>query len=229
MKKIFFSLFSLVIAFSVDAQRANKLTLANNGASITLRYLLDQNVVIDVNQDGTLGEWGVDRYANRPVEFVQRKLDRFDGRVEYYNESENEAFRGKIKFIGRTLITYYASTDQDFQVGKIKSIGTAKFNYYTNADDAMQAGKLKIAGSLNFSYYNSYENQALRGKVKNAGNVPVNYYSSFDDNVIAGKIKSLNGGAYTYYINQEQNFAKGSLKTGRMIQVINGVTYFIKN
>jgi hypothetical protein len=59
--------------------------------------------------------------------------------------------------------------------------------------------------------------------------VHVNYYSSFDDNVIAGIIKSLNGGAFTYYINQEQNFAKGSLKTGRMIQVINGVTYFIKN
>ena len=229
MKKVLFSLFSLLVVFLANAQRPNKLTLSNNGANVTLRYLLDQNVVLDVNQDGTLGEWGVDRYATRPVDFTQRRLDNFDGRVEYYNESENEAFRGKIKFIGRTLINYYASTDQDFQVGKIKSIGPIKFNYYTNADDPMQAGKLKIAGALNFSYYSSYENQALRGKVKNAGNVPVTYYSSFDDNVIAGKIKSLNGGTYTYYINQEQNFAKGSLRTGRMIQVINGVTYFIKN
>jgi hypothetical protein len=229
MKKIFLSFLFLVVAFSINAQRVNKLTISNNGSSVTLRYLLDQSVVLDINQDGTLGEWGVDRYATRPVDFTQRKLNPFEGRVEYYNESENEAFKGKIKYIGRTLITYYASTDQDFQVGKIKSVGPTKLNYYTNADDPMQAGKLKVAGSMNFSYYSSYENQALRGKVKNAGNVPVTYYSSFDDNVIVGKIKSLNGGAYTYYINKEQNFAKGSLKSGRMIQVINGVTYFIKN
>ena len=216
--------------FASFSQRFNKVNIANNGMSTSIVFLLDQNVLLTVNQDGTIGEWGVDKYADRGAsQNMYRKLDPFDGKVDYYSQTENEAFRGKIKCIGRTLITYYSNLDKEFLVGKIKSIGSVKLDYFSNYDDVMLTGKLKSAGSMNFNYFSSFENEAIKGKLKTAGTVNLTYFSSVDDKSISGKVKTLNGNVFTYATTQEPNYSKGSLKAGMMTQMVNGILYSVRN
>ncbi len=230
MKKIYLiTLFSVSILFSF-AQRINKVTISNNGTATAIGFLLDQNVIINIKQDGILGEWGVDKYVDRgAAQSSQRPLEAFDGKVDYYTQNEDEAFRGKLKYIGRTLITYYASTDKAYLVGKIKSVGPLKFDYFSNYDDAMLSGKMKTAGPMNLSYYTSFENESIRGKVKSAGTVQLTYFGSLDDKSISGKVKSVNGNTFIYATSQEQDYPKGSLKFGMQIQVVNGITYTVRN
>ena len=44
------------------------------------------------------------------------------GREEYYPLTENEAYRGKVKYIGRTRFTYYTSDDKETLKGKVKPL-----------------------------------------------------------------------------------------------------------
>ena len=230
MKKILISAFLLVTVAFVSAQRINKISVSNKGSNTTVSVLLSENVMVNVNQDGNIVEWGVDKYADRgATNNVYRKLTPYEGRVEYYTDKDNEAFRGKIKSIGSTIITYFASFEEASMVGRIKSIGAQKFGYYTKYDDATSAGKLKSIGSSNFVYYSSFENDAIKGKIKNAANVVFTYFSSMDDKSIAGNFKSVNGSAFEYYTTQDPYHSKGSLKSGNQLQVIGGITYLIAN
>jgi hypothetical protein len=229
MKKIIpFLLFSLINVISFG-QRINKITLADKGNSTTFTILLDENVVINLNQDGSIASWGVDKYAERTNDYIQRSLEPYNGRVEYYTENDNEALRGKIKFIGRTLITYYPSYDDKIFVGKISAIGPLKINYFTKYDDASSEGKLKSIGQMNLGYYSSFDNDAYKGKIKSTGSVAFTYYASLDDKAYAGKIKTVNGNLFQYYSSLDQPYLKGVIKSGNQIQVINGIIYWIKN
>jgi hypothetical protein len=228
MKKILLTAVIALVSVSSFAQKITKVELGGNGNATIISVTLDESVVMNLSQNGDLAEWGVNRYAERPNDYIPRKLDEYTGRVEYYNESDNEAFRGKIKYIGKTLITYYASFDNQFQAGRIKSIGGMNFDYYNNYDEVGSQGKIKSAGTSNFTYYSSYENEAIRGKIKNVGSVSIEYYSSISDKAIAGKVKSINGSPFVYYTSQDQVGLRGALKTGRQIQVINGITFWVK-
>ncbi len=228
MKNIFLSIAFTVISISLSAQRVNKITFTNNGAATTFGFLLNEDVVLNLNQDGTMGTWGVDLYSSRTVDYYQRQLKPYEGRVEYYSDKDNEAFRGKIKYIGGTLITYYANYDEKFLIGKIKAIGPINISYYSRYDDPSSEGKIKSLGSMNLAYYTNFDNDAYKGKIKSLGTVGVTYYGSIDDKAYSGKIKSLGSTNYVYYSSFEQQYLRGALKSGNMIQVINGITFYIR-
>lgn len=228
MKKKFLLLCLSVMAFFSQAQRITKLTFANQCSSVTISVLLNENVTIKVSPEGSIAAWGVDLYADRAQNYFEHPLKPYEGRVEQYGQYDNEAFRGKLKYIGNNQVTYYGSYEDKSMAGKIKTIGNVKFSYYTVYDDALMAGKMKSAGDLTFSYYNQFDNDAFKGKVKSTGMANFTYYSSFDDKAFAGKIKSLNGQPFTYYSSIEQVNFRGGLKSGNMLQVIGGITYWLQ-
>lgn len=229
MKKLVVTIVISAFAFTAFSQKLSKVTISNNGNNIMAAMLLEQNVVIAISQDGMIAEWGIDKYADRRADYIERVLEKFEGRVEYYKDNDNEAYRGKIKFIGSVQIKYYDSFEDEMLAGKIKSIGAVSFDYYNKYEDVTSKGKLKSIGAVTFAYYSPYENEAYRGKIKNAGNVAITYYSSLDDKAYAGKIKTMNGGTFTYYSSQDTNFPIGAMKAGRQIQYINGVSYIVRN
>ncbi len=229
MKNIFILIAFFCLSYVASAQRIHKIILSDKGATTTTCFLLNENVVIYLSQEGEIKEWGVDLYSDRPADYVNRKITPYGGRVEYYTEKDNEAFRGKLKYIGNVMITYYASFDEKSMVGKIKSIGTNTMSYYTAYDDPSAQGKLKSIGRMNFAYYSSFDNDAYKGKIKNAGSVGFTYYSSTDDKAYSGKIKSMNNMPFTYYSSQDRVGLRGVQKSGNQLQVINGITYWIKN
>jgi hypothetical protein len=229
MKNIFILIAFFCLSHVGSAQRIHKIILSDKGATTTTCFLLNENVVIYLSQEGEIKEWGVDLYSDRPADYVNRKITPYGGRVEYYTEKDNEAFRGKLKYIGNVMITYYASFDEKSMVGKIKSIGTNTMSYYTAYDDPSAQGKLKSIGRMNFAYYSSFDNDAYKGKIKNAGSVGFTYYSSTDDKAYSGKIKSMNNMPFTYYSSQDRVGLRGVQKSGNQLQVINGITYWIKN
>lgn len=228
MKKIQLLLLLSIIAANSIAQRITKLTFANQCSSVTISVLLNENVTLKISPEGNIAEWGVDLYADRSQNYIEHPLKPYEGRTEQYGTYDNEAFRGKLKYIGNNQITYYGSYEDKSLVGKIKTIGNLKFSYYTVYDDALMAGKMKSAGDLNFTYYNQFDNDAYKGKVKSTGMANFTYYSSFDDKSFAGKIKSLNGQPFTYYSSIEQANFRGGLKSGNMLQVIGGITYWLR-
>lgn len=228
MKKVYLLLTFWGCVTLVAAQRLTKVVVADKGAKATYSILLDQDVDIELSQDGSIVKWGVDRYVGRmDANYRETVLQNFEGRVEYYDNNANEAFRGKLKYIGGTLITYYASYEDKEWVGKIKSIGSLNINYYSKYDDAMSSGRLKSVGQLLITYFSGFENDAMKGKVKSIGNAGFTYYSSMDDKAYAGKIKSFNGESFVYYSSLDLPAFRGALKSGRQFQIVNGIVFRI--
>lgn len=213
---------------SLFAQRVHKMILADKGASIITGFLLNESVVIYIGQDGNISEWGVDLYADRAGDQVPRKLTPYGGRIEYYTDKDNEAFRGKIKYIGNTLITYFASFDDKDKAGRIKTMGTIPLNYFTTFDDPSAKGKLRSVGKSTYNYYTNFDNDGFKNKIKSVGSVGFTYFATTDDKALVGKVKSVNNKPFTYYTSQDQPQLRGVLRTGSLTQVINGVTYLIK-
>jgi hypothetical protein len=229
MKKTSLIIIALFMMINVSfSQRVHKIILADKGASITTGFLLNENVVVFIGQDGSISEWGVDRYADRAGDQISRKLDTYGGRIEYYTDKDNEAFRGKIKYIGNTMITYFASFDDKDKAGRIKTIGTIPFNYFTTYDDPSAKGKIRMVGRTAYSFYTNFDNDAYKNKIKSVGTVGITYFATTDDKALVGKVKSVNNRPFTYYTSQDQPNLRGVLKTGSLNQVINGVTYQIK-
>lgn len=213
---------------TAQSQRLNRIIITGQGQQVVFSYLLDESVVVNISQDGSIVDWGVDLYADRQNDFVVRPLQKYNGRVEYYTPSDNEAFRGKIRYIGKYPITYYASFDDKMQAGKIKTLGNINFDYYLKFEDAMMQGKLRTVGQSTISYYSSFDNVGFKGKLRAVGPVQITYYSSFDDKAFSGKIKSINNSQIQYYSSFEPRMA-GALKSGSWIQNHNGIMYWIRN
>lgn len=226
MRKILFFSLLLIAANTIFGQRISKITINGSGNVNDIVIGLDENVDIYLTKDGQISKWGFDRY-NGVQENYNDQLDPYVGRVEYYSQNDDEALRGKVKYIGRTLISYYPSYEMESLRGKLKSIGVLNLDYYQAFDDRALAGSLKTIGQQSIGWYPSYENEALRGKLKNVGATNLVYYGSFEDKAFRGKIKSVGAYGFTYYSSFEQY--SGSMKTGSPIINVNAVKYYLRS
>lgn len=226
MKKIFFALAAVIVFNVVSAQSVSKITIAGNGTIDVFAIGLDENVQVYVSKDGNISKWGFDRYIGYQENY-NGDLEPYVGRTEYYSQNDDEALRGKPKYIGKTLLTYYASYENESLKGKLKSIGSLTFDYYLSFDDVAFRGNIKKLGSQAVNWYASYENADLRGKLKNLGATTISYYGSFEDKAFRGKLKSIDRFTLTYYSSFEQY--SGSMKTGSQIMNVNGVKFYARS
>ncbi|MEP7163629.1 MAG: hypothetical protein ABI741_02990 [Ferruginibacter sp.] len=226
MKKIFFAIAVTIFFTSAYGQAISKVSLNRDGGFDIFSILLEENVTVTMSADGGISAWGFEVYSER-IPSMSR-LENFTGRVEYYSVNDNEAFRGKVKYIGKTLITYYASYDIESLRGKVKSLGTANVGYYSSYENELLKGKLKNVGPVAINWYTTYDNEAFRGKLKSVGSTTLTYYASFDDKAIAGRIKNIDRATFTYYLSTEKKEYQGMVKSGTQLQTINGIKYYVK-
>lgn len=223
MKQVSLILILCVFAFSSNAQRIAKVTLNAAGGTEMISIGLD-DAIINVSLTGNIINYGVEYFSEKISNYS--RIENYNGRLEIYTTTDDKAFQGKVKYIGRTPVTYYASYDIEALQGKIKSIGNLTFNYYMPYDEESAKGKIKSIGSNNVTFYTSYDNEALRGKLKSIGNTNLNYYSSFEDSAFRGKIKSIGQVSFTYYASFDRQFA-GAMKTGTQRQNVNGINFVV--
>jgi len=229
MKKIFLLAATALFAAPSFSQSISKITIADNGTIETIAFEVEPNVMLNIKDDGSVINWGEDVYRENGVENWAGKLKDYMGRVEYYSATDNEAFRGKVKYVGKILLTYYASYENESLRGKLKSLGSNNIEYYLAYDDEALRGKIKSIGSSAFSWYSSFNNEAYRGKLKSIGSTELTYYSSTDDKAYKGRLKSIGGSQFTYYSSYDRQEYRGRMKTGTQVQVINSIKYFVKN
>ncbi|HRN91097.1 MAG TPA: hypothetical protein PLE75_03820 [Ferruginibacter sp.] len=216
----------LLVALQVSAQRISKVTMSETGTVETFALELDENVVVNVSSTGEVGTWGIEIYRGRTDRMVER-LEPYTGRVDYFRENDNEAFRGKVRSIGMKQFTYYASFDEELLRGKLKSIGGVAVEYYGRFDEEKLRGKIKRIGSNEIQYYSSFD-IAFAGKIKAIGTTNITYYSNTEDKAIRGKVRSIGNSQFTYYTSFERKELQGNMKRGTRLQYINGMKFFIK-
>ncbi len=226
MKKIFFSISFLFVLQFANAQHISRVTITGTGQVDVFAIGLDENVQLYLSKDGNIIKWGFDRFIGYQENY-NSELEPYVGRIEYYTQNDDEAIRGKVKYIGRTLLTYYASYENDALKGKLKAIGSLNLDYYLAYEDVAYTGNLKSIGRQAVNWYASYESKDLRGKLKNIGSALLTYYGSFEDKTFVGKIKSIDRFVFTYYSSFEQY--SGSMKTGSTITNANGIKFYIRN
>ena len=222
---VFIGILSVAFLF---AQKISKVTLANNSNLEHITFELNDRVLLNISKVGKVINWGVDDYIG-PGENYSERLATYVGRVEYFSAYDNEAFQGKVKYIGSTLFTYYPSYESDLLKGKIKNIGQYSFNYNGIYDDASISGNIKIIGDIAITWFTSLDNEAFKGKLKSLGATLFTYYSSFEDAAYRGKIKSIDKVAFTYYSSFDRREYRGAMKSGTPLSMISGVKYFAKN
>ena len=227
MKKAFLFLFLIALFSSAFAQRIVKVSILNDGQFDRVSFDLGESVLLHLSKDGQITKWGVDVYAGRDDNYNDR-LDEYTGKTGYFAATDDSAYRGKIKFIGRTYLSYYASYENVLLQGKLKSIGNITIDYYQPYENEAFRGLIKNVGQQLFTWYGSFDNEALRGKLKSMGNTSLNYYTSFDDKLIRGRIKSVGPSTYTYYSSFDKPEYRGSLKTGAQTVIVNGIKFFIR-
>ncbi len=227
MAKLYFVLLFTFLLKPAFAQNVAQITIDNRGNKDVITFLVDVNVVLNLTKDGKIIDWGTE-YTSQWTG-VYPKLEKYMGREEYYPSTENEAYQGKIKYIGRSLVTYYTSNDNEALKGKVKSIGNIFLDYYSDYDDAAYKGYLKNAGSVPFSYYSSFEDEFYKGKIKSVGSTLITYYGSFDDKAYRGKVKNLDRSPFTYYSSYERPEYSGIMKTGSPMVSSNSIQFIIIN
>ena len=227
MKKSIIAVIAVFLFVPAFSQDISMVTITGNGNLESISFGLDENVKLNVNKEGQIIKWGFDRFQARGQENYQGILDTYVGRVEYYGQEDDAAYRGKIRFIGRTQLTYFASYENEAFQGKLKSIGTNFIEYYQPYENESYKGSIKSIGPLSVTWYSSFENEGLRGKLKSLGNTNIGYYSSFEDKAYRGKIKNIDGFNYTYYSSFEKY--SSSMKTGASMQNAGSVRYYIRN
>lgn len=226
MKKLFFSLAFLSVAYIGIGQTISKITITGTGQADVFEIGLDENVQVYLSKTGNISKWGFDRFIGYQENY-NGDLTPYVGRIEYYSQNDDESVRDKVKYIGRTLLTYYASYENEALKGKLKSIGSINLEYYLSYEDAAYRGQIKKMGRQSVTWYASYENADIRGKLKTFGPTPFTYYGSFEDKAFRGKIKSIGQFSFTYYSSFEQ--FSGAMKTGSSILNVNGVKYYLRN
>jgi len=226
MKKFLLLLWFFIICITGFAQSLTHVGLSAASTLSSFSFTTSDQAIIKISPDGNIIEWGTASDPGR-MGYYQGKLQPYMGRVDYYGPEADEAFRGKVRSIGATVITYYAASQPQEQKGKIKSIGSAQLDYYMSYDNESYRGKLKAAGPVQLVYYGSFDNESFRGKLKSVGNTALTYYSIFDDKFNKGKIKSIGANAFSWYNEMDRKEYQGAMKTGNMIQKINGITFSI--
>lgn len=226
MKKILLATVALVFCIASFSQRISKITMTGSGQLNDIVIGLDENVQIYITKQGQISKWGFDRFIGGNQENYLDYLEPYMGRVEYYSQNEDEALRGKVRYIGKTLLSYYPSYEIESLRGKLKSIGSLNMGYYFAFDDKAMAGSLKNIGQQNIAWFASYENEALRGKLKAVGATYLTFYGSFEDKAFSGKIKSIGSNNFIYYSSSEQ--FSGSMKMGSSFVLSNGVKFYVR-
>lgn len=209
--------------------RSQDLGQVNFNSGTTIKYLslvTDDGMLIRLDDQGKILEWGYEVKADR-YEYYSPKLQPFMGRIEYYTNDVDSAFRGKIKSIGTVVFTYYGKFEDSTHVGKLKTAGRVMFDYYRKYDNLNIRGKLRMVGTRQIQYYSEFENEAYRGRIRSIGSTEITYYSSFDDKQIRGKVKNIAGVSYQWYTSTDGK-GYGGLKVGAFRQNIAGVTYIIQ-
>ena len=227
MKKLCLLVIASVSFTGTFAQGISKITISGNGSLEAISFVFDQNVKVYITREGNISKWGYDRFEARGQENYPDVLDAYVGRVDYYGQDVDAAFRGKIRSIGSTQLTYYASYENEAFQGKLKSLGSNNFEYYQSFEDEAYKGSLKSIGSMEITWYSSFDNAALKGKLKSIGNTQLSYYSSFDDKAFRGKLKSIDSYQYTYYSSFEK--FSGSVKSGNSTQFVNSIRFYLRN
>lgn len=225
MKKNYLITVLLLSFFGGHSQQLRQVTFSNGSGLSWFSLATNQNVLIRISPDGNILEFGTEEQSLNNRNYFAPKLRPYEGRVDYYPNNSDSAFRGKIRSIGTCYFTYYPSSEYPEKIGKIKSAGSLLFDYYQKYNDILLSGRIKNIGADDIGYYTSFDDEALRGKLKRIGQTPLTYYSSFDDPSIRGKLKSVGSYPYAWYNSFERS--KGSLKSGAQRQLINGVTYII--
>lgn len=226
MRKICTTIIALFIIPLGFSQNISKITISGNGQIDIISFGLDENVQVYLTKTGNISKWGFDKYIGYQENY-NAVLEPYVGKTEYYTQNDDEAVRGKVKYIGRTLLTYYASYENESLKGKLKSIGSINLDYYLSFDDKAFAGNIKSMGSNQVTWYASYENEALRGKLKTVGPTAITYYGPFEDKAFRGKTKSIGTYTLTYYSSLEQY--SGAIKTGSPVINANGIKYYVRN
>lgn len=226
MRKIIILLHFSIFSVSLFSQKLSHVIFSGGANFSSFSFITDQKIIIRISLDGKVLQWGNEVELKRS-NYRPGDLQEYMGRVEYYNQLADSAFRAKVKNVGTCTITYYGSNENTAKVGKIKSVGTLKFDYYVDVVDKAFRGKLKSMGYDVVTYYSDFENESIKGKLKSVGNIPVSYYTSFDDKLIRGKIKSIGSFNYTWYTSFDRRELQGSLRSGMWTQQINGVMYII--
>lgn len=224
--KFILTTFFLSLVVSVQAQRLNKVTMTENGDLQSIAVELDENVVVNLTPTGDVGEYGIDIYKGR-TDRMQERLEQFTGKVDRYSDMVDEAFRGKIRYIGMRELTYYSSTEDPELAGKLKSIGTSRVEYYTKYDEVALRGKIKRIGSNDILYYSSFD-ASFGGKVRSIGPVQINYYTNFEDKAFRGKVKSIGSFNFAYYSSYDRKELAGNLKNGWRIHYVNGIKFVLR-
>jgi hypothetical protein len=224
MKKLF-AFLPLLFSICLQAQNLSQVTFSQAGPLAYFTFLSDRDIQIRISAEGQILEFGTEAPTTRPNNYYAPKLLPYTGRVEYYGNDADSAYRGKIRVIGSTAFTYYGAYEVAYKKGKIKTIAGQLLDYYSNTDNAAQQGKLRTVGRMNIDFYSSYDDEALRGKLKTVDNTPIAYYTSFDDKLIRGKIKSIGSAAYTWYGSYDQLGYRGSLKSGAPRQTVSGIVW----
>ena len=227
MAKLYFILILTFLLTPAFAQNIAQITIDNRGKEDIITFLVDESVVVNITKDGKIIDWGTE--YTTPQTGVYPRLEKYMGREEYYPSTDNEAYRGKVKYIGRTLFTYYTSDDNEALKGKVKIIGTNLLDYYTDYDDAAFKGYLKNTGSFSITYYSSFNDEFYKGKIKSVGNTMLSYYGVIDDKAYRGKIKSIDRNLFTYYSSFDRREFSGSMKTGSPMISSGSIKYIIKN
>ena len=227
MSKLFLTVIVTLLIIPAFAQNVAQITIDNRGQQDIITFLVDEAVVVNLTKDGKIIDWGTE-YTS-PTTGTYPRMEKYMGREEYYPATDNEAYRGKIKYIGRTLVTYYTSDDNQSLKGKVKSVGPNLLDYYTEYDDAAFKGYVRNAGPVSFTYYASYNDEYYKGKIKSVGSTNISYYGSFDDKAYRGKVKNIDGNVFTYYSSYDRPEFNGAMKTGTPSVSSGSVKYFIKN
>jgi len=227
MKRFCTTITSFLLVTSIFSQRLNQVSLAGTAGVGYFSILTDQGVLIRITADGTIIDWGKEQLSYSG-NYYAPKLQPFMGRVDYYGNEADSAYRGKVKSIGTCAITYFSHYEKDIQAGKLKSIGSLMMDYYDNFENVAYRGKLRFLGTLMLQYYPSLEDELVRGRLKSVGNVPVKYYSSVEDMYLKGKIKSIGTMVLEYYTSLDRAGYRGMLKTPYNRPNVGGVTYILQ-
>ena len=225
MRKSFILLSIFFLSSFANAQKLAQASFLDDRNLSFFTLQDDQGVLIRLSIDGKLLEWGSEIMADRGYYYAP-KLQPYMGRVEYYGNDVDSAFRGKVKSIGISSITYYSSNDESMKKGKVKMLGMLNFDYYSGYEEKSMQGKLKFIGGLLLDYYRGYENEAYRGKLKSIGNTAITYYSIFEDRYNFGKLKTVGPVTYTWY--SEYDRARGAFKGTNYRQNIGGINFILR-
>lgn len=227
MAKLYFGLILTFLLTPAFAQNLAQITIGNRGNQDIITFLVDETVVVNMTKDGKIIDWGIEFTYQRTG--IYPRLEKYMGKEEYYPSADNEAYRGKVKYIGRTLFTYYTSSDNEALKGKVKTIGTNIVDYYRDYDNAAFKGNLKNAGPVTFTYYSSFDDESYKGKIKSVGSTNLAYYGSIDDKAYRGKVKNVDRHLFTYYSSYDRKEYSGMMKTGSQILSSGGLKFIIKN